>query len=119
MTDYALKRARSDLQSRPPNPKNAPPMEDDFRDYILYVDDSDRSLQAIEALNKNAALKLNCAMMTVKEKLEWMTLPLLVSIKNKLGYRNRACFQFIESFTLAAAPKTTDRFTKPGFKMTW
>ena len=119
MTDYALKRARSDLQSRPPNPKNAPPMEDDFRDYILYVDDSDESADAIAALNRNSLLKLNCTISPLSQKPEWMTLPLLISNKDKLGYKNKACFRFIDSFTQAAAPKTTDRFTKPGFKMTW
>lgn len=80
-------------------------MEDDSqheeKDFILYLDETEKSTNVLQELKKNVDFKLQCHVCK-KESLEkvpsWISsFPYLVDKKTKKGYDSEKCLEFIKT----------------------
>jgi len=75
--------------------------ESEFKNFILYIDESEKSSQCLLELKKNIDFKLQCDIYK-KENLKKLptyitTFPYLVDKKTKKGYESEKCLELIKS----------------------
>lgn len=75
--------------------------EEEIKDYIVYLDDSNESSEILQELKKNKDLKLNCLLYKKDDLLEiplWLTdFPFFIDTKTKKAYVNDECLKFIKT----------------------
>lgn len=79
-----------------------------FKDYVLYVDDSTLSTQALEERKKNFTFSLQSEVVKEKDlilKPDWLiNFPFLVNKKEKLAFGNDVCIEKIKTMKILKFP---------------
>jgi pyruvate kinase len=79
-----------------------------FKDYVLYVDDSTLSMEALEERKKNFSFSLQSEVVKEKDLLhkpEWLiNFPFLVNKKEKLAFGNDVCIEKIKTMKILKFP---------------
>jgi hypothetical protein len=79
-----------------------------LKDYVLYVDDSTLSMEALEERKKNFSFSLQSEVVKEKDLLykpEWLiNFPFLVNKKEKLAFGNDVCIEKIKTMKILKFP---------------